>query len=92
MLAVVTEQRPSQLEEVIDAVVGDPVVDRSVLPARGDKSAPAQTGQVIRDLRLRRAYQRNQFADGRLPTNTQLVEDAKARGVAERAEVFGHEV
>jgi hypothetical protein len=47
---------------------------------------------VIRDLRLRRAYQRNQFADGHLPTNTQLVEDAKARGVAERAEVFGHEV
>jgi len=70
MLTVVTEQRPSQLEKFIDALVGDPVIDRTVLPAGSDKPAPSQAGQVIRDLRLRRAYPRNEFADGHLASIT----------------------
>jgi hypothetical protein len=44
-------------------LVGDAVVDRAVLAATVDEAAPAQAGEVARDLRLRLADQLNELAD-----------------------------
>jgi hypothetical protein len=42
----------SDVDELRDAPVGDPVVDGAVLASRGDEAAPAQTRKVVRELGL----------------------------------------
>ncbi len=55
VLGVVTQQLLAQLEEARDPLVGQAVVDGPVLAAAIDEAAPAQAGEVVRDLRLRRS-------------------------------------
>ncbi len=55
MLFVVGEQRVRQREQVIDALVGNSVVDDPMLTAGVHESAPAKAGKVVRHLRLREA-------------------------------------
>lgn len=50
MLRVVGEQRPPEREQLLDAVVRDPVVDDPMLAAGVHESAPAQAGEVVRRL------------------------------------------
>ena len=66
MLGVVVEQRVGEVEHRDDARVGDPVVDGAVLAAGLDEAAPAQTGEMVGDLRLRLAEPLDQLTDREL--------------------------
>lgn len=92
MLGVVREQRTCQVEHLSDALVGDPVVDDSVLPAGGDKAAPAQTGEVVGDLRLGEPEALHETPDRELALLAQQLEDAKPGRVAKAPEVLRNEV
>ncbi len=67
MLLVVLEEGVREAEHVDDALVGDPVVDGALLAAGSDEAAPAQTGEMVRDLRLRESEACDEVADGELP-------------------------
>ena len=92
MLGVVGEQPLSELEQLEDSWVGDPVEDAPLLALGLDEAAPAQAGEVVGDLRLRYAEPLDELADGQLAFVAQQLEDADPGGVAEAAEVLGDEV
>ena len=92
MVGVVVEQRVPEVEHLHDALVGDPVVDRAVLAPCRDEAAPAQPGEVVRDLRLRLAEPVNELADRQLALVAQQFEDANAGRVAQPAEVLRDQV
>lgn len=92
MLRVVLEQRTCQVEHLDDALVGDPVVDDPVLPAGGDEAAPAQTSEVVGDLRLGEPEALHEAPDRELTLLAQQLEDSKPGRVAEAPEVLRNEV
>jgi hypothetical protein len=63
---VVLEQRVRELEHRDHPLVGDPVVDGAVFPARVDETAPAKTGEMVGDLRLRDPEPRDELSDREL--------------------------
>ncbi len=92
MLGVVLEHGACQVEHLDDAAVGDPVVDDPVLPAGGDEAAPAQTREMVGDLRLGEPEAVGKLADRELVLLAQQLEDAKPSRVAEAPEVLRDEV
>ena len=55
VIGVVVKQPVGKTQHLNDTSVGDRVEDRPTLLARDNEAAPAQAGQVVRDLRLRDA-------------------------------------
>jgi hypothetical protein len=92
VLLVVLEQRVREVENPDHPLVSDPVVDRPVLSARVDETAPAKTGEVVGHLRLCEPEPLDELADGELALVAQQFEDAQPGRVAEAAEVLGDEV
>ncbi len=92
MLLVACEKLTSQVDHVLDAIVGDPVVDRPVLASGLDEAAPAQARQVIGDVRLGQADAVDQLADRQLLLRLQRFQDAQARRVGKDAEVLGEDL
>jgi acyl-CoA reductase-like NAD-dependent aldehyde dehydrogenase len=88
----VCEQRLREIEQLRDALVRDAVVDDAMLAPRLHKTAPAQAGEMIRDLRLRLPEARDELADRQLTLVAQQLEDAHPGRVAEAAEVLRDEV
>ena len=82
MLSVVYEQRPTKSEQLLDALVRDPVMDNPVLAARLDEATPTQTGKVVRDLWLRNPKPPDQLTDRQLTSATEKLQDAKPGRVA----------
>src|SRR2546425_4727286 len=81
-----------KVEHLDDALVGDPVVDRAMLAPRLDEAAPTQTGEVVRDLRLRLAQPLDQLPHRQLSLVAQQLQNLHPRLVAETAEVLGDQV
>ena len=92
MLLVVLEQRVREIEDPDHPLVGDPVVDGAVLPARVDKPAPAQTGEMVGDLRLCDPEPLDELADRQFALLLQQLEDVQPRRIAEAAEVLRDEI
>ena len=92
MLCVVVQQRVRQVDHPHDSLVGDPVVDDAMLAPCLDEAAPAQAGEMVRHLRLRRPEPIDQLSHRQLALVAQQLEDANARGVAEPAEVLRDQV
>jgi hypothetical protein len=91
VLGVVLEQRVREAEHLEHPLVGDPVVDGAVLATAVDEAAPAQAGEVARNLRLRGADPLDQLADRALALGERL-KYPQPGGVAEAAEVLGDDV
>jgi alkylmercury lyase len=91
VVGVVLQERVGEIEHLEDALVGDAVVDRAVLAARVDEAAPAQAGEMRRDLRLGGGDELDQLPDGALAVSERL-ENPNASRVAEAAEVLGDDV
>jgi pyruvate/2-oxoglutarate dehydrogenase complex dihydrolipoamide dehydrogenase (E3) component len=92
VLGVVLQQTPRKLNDLVDARVGDAVVDGPVLAAVLDEAAPAQAGQVIRDLGLRFPVTVVEALDRLLPreepfAGAELARAFDARGIAVRTGV-----
>src|SRR5438067_7586130 len=81
-----------KVEHLDAAFVGDPVVDGAMLAPRLDEAAPAQTGEVVRDLRLRLAQPLDQLPHRQLSLVAQQLQNLHPRLVAETAEVLGDQV
>jgi hypothetical protein len=92
MLGVVGQQRPSEREELRDALIGEAVIDGRVVAACVHESAPAQAGQVVGHLRLGLGEAIDELAHRQLAVVTEQLEDANACRVAERAEVLADEL
>jgi hypothetical protein len=88
VLRIVSQQPPSECDQLGHPPVGDPVVDRPVLPAALDEAAPAQAAEVVGDLWLWLVQQVDELADGALALG-QGLEDANAGRIPEAAEVLG---
>jgi hypothetical protein len=63
-----------------------------VLSPRFDEAAPAQTGEMVRDLRLRLTEPLDQRADRELALVAQKLEDPHPGRVAQSAEVLGNQI
>jgi len=92
VFCVVRQQRSAERDDFRDPIVGDPVVDAAVLAAGLDEPAPAQTGEMIRDLRLRHTHPLDDLPDRELTRAEHLVEHGQAVRVAERPEVLRDQV
>jgi hypothetical protein len=92
VLGVVVEQRVRKIEDLDDALVGDPVVNGAVLAAGLDEAAPAQTGEMGGDLRLRQSEPLDQLADRELNLVAEQLENAHSGRIAEPAEVLGDKI
>src|SRR5262249_49083631 len=91
VLLVVFEQCVREVEHPDDPPVRDPVVDRPMLPPRLDKAAPAQTGEMVRHLRLWLAETLDELANGQLTLVAQQLEDAQPPRGAKAREVLRDE-
>jgi hypothetical protein len=91
VLGIAVQKRPPELDHCGHTFVGEPVVNRAVLPTCGHEAAPAQASEVIGDLRLRLGKELNQLADRSLLVGYEL-EDPQAGAVTENSEVLGEQV
>jgi hypothetical protein len=66
VFGVVGQQRVPEVEHPSDAFVADLVEDGAVLASCLDEAAPAQTGEVVRHLRLRDPQTLDELPDGQL--------------------------
>src|SRR5207237_6229108 len=82
VLLVIREQRVRELEHPEHPLVRDPVEDDAMLPSRLDEPAPTETGEVVRDLRLRHPEPLHQLTDRELALVAQQPEDAQSRRLA----------
>jgi len=87
MLGVAFEQFVREPDDRRDAPVCNAVVDDPVLAPRLDEAAPAETGEMVRDLRLAGSEQPDELADRVLALEEEL-EDPKPGGVTEGAKVL----
>ena len=78
MLGVVAQQRACEREDLPDALIGEPVVDRAVLTGGRHETAPAQTRELIRHVGLAGLERFHELADRALPLAKQL-EDPQPR-------------
>src|SRR6266852_4410286 len=92
MLGIVIQKRVRKVEHADHALVGDAVVDGAVLTSRLDEAAPAQTGEVVRDLRLWQAEPLDQLTNREFPLVTKQLENPDARLVAQPAEVLRDQI
>jgi len=92
VLGVVVQKRLCKVEHLDDALVGDPVVDGAMLAAGLDEAAPAQTGEMVGDLRLWLAEPLHQLTDRELTLVAQQLENAHSGRIAEPAEVLRDQV
>ena len=91
MLGVVVQQSAGKRDDRADAVIGEAVVDAAVLAAGRDESAPAQTREMVGDVRLRLTEQPDELADRALLRGDQL-DHPQARAIAEDAEVLRQQI
>jgi len=91
MISVGVQQRTAELNDCADALVRQAVVDGAVLAACGHEAAPAQAGEMVRDLRLRLAELLGELSDRALSLGHEL-EDAQPGAVPEHAEVLRQQV
>ena len=91
MLGIVCEQGTPECQHLGHPLIGDAVIDSSVLTPREHESAPAQAGQVFGDLRLRKPESVGQLADRKFLL-FKLSNQTKTRRVAERPEVLGYQI
>jgi hypothetical protein len=92
VLGVVGKERVPEAERRLDPWIGDPVVVRAALPASLDETAPAETGEVVGDSRLRQAERLTEFSDAQLHVVAQELEDAEPARIAEAAKVLRQQV
>src|SRR5439155_21292743 len=69
-----------------------PIEDDPTLPPRLDEAAPAQTGEMVRDLRLRYPQPLHELTNRQLPLVAQQLEDPQARRLAKPAEVLRDQI
>ncbi len=91
MLVVLGEQRVTEIEQLLYAFVGDPVVDDRMLAPAVDEAAPAETGEVVGHLRLSNAQLLDELTDRALFV-PQKLEDPQSRRIAQTAEVLRYEI
>ena len=91
MLGVVVQQRPAELDDGRDALVGQPVIDAPVLAPGHHEAAPTQAGEVVRDLRLGLIEELDELADPPLAFRNEL-QDPEPGAIAEDAEVLGEQI
>jgi hypothetical protein len=75
VLLVVLEQRVGEVEHPDYPLVGDAVVDGAVFSARVDEAAPAKTGEMVGDLRLRDPKPRDELSDRQLAFLPEQMQD-----------------
>ena len=92
MLGVIDQQRIGQIEHLEDTIVGDAIHNGSMTALGVEEAAPAQTGKVVRHLRLCLAQAGSEFADRELPLGPEQFEDADPKRVAEGSEVLRDDV
>src|SRR2546426_12108529 len=92
VLLVVLEQRVRELEHLQHTLVCDPIEDDPMLPPRLDEATPAQTGEMVRDLRLWHPQPLHQLADREFPLVAQQLEDPQSRRLAQPPEVLRDQI
>ena len=92
MIDVVSEQRLGQLQHRPHPPIGYPVVDGAPLAARFDKAAPAQTRQMVGNLRLRQPESLDQLADCQLTLSLKQFKDPKPYRIAQAPEVLRNQI
>src|SRR2546422_1025672 len=75
-------QRVREPEHLQHPLVRDPNEDDAMVASRLDEAAPAQTSEMVRDLRLRRPQSPRQLANGELTLVAKQLEDAQSRRLA----------
>ena len=81
-----------EVEHLEHTLIGDPVKHEPMLTTSGHEAAPAQTGQMRRNGRLRQRKPSHQISDGQLTLVAQQLEDPHTRRVAEAPEVLRHQI
>lgn len=92
MLRVVGEQCPPEREQLLHTLVGDPVMDDSMLAAGVHEIRTSAGRRGGSTPWLRDAEPVNELSHRELVLSVEKLEDAEARRIAEGAEVLGHEV
>jgi hypothetical protein len=92
MLNVVGQERVTEPKKLLNAFVRDRVEDDPVLASRRNETAPAQTGEMIGDVRLTEPGPLDQLADPKLTFLLQQLEDSEAIRVPEGAEILRDEI
>lgn len=92
MLDVVGQERVAEPKQLLDAFIRDRIEDDPVLASRPDETAPAQTGEMIGDVRLTEPGPLDQLADPKLTFLLQQLEDSEAIRVSERPEILRDEI
>lgn len=92
MVSVAFQQPIGQLEHVRHALVGEAVVHYPMFASGLHEPAPAEAGKVVGDLGLGQAEPAGQLPGRQLPPSAEQGQDAQSGGVAEGAEVLGHQV
>src|SRR5205823_12476758 len=83
VLLVVLEQRLRELEHLQHPLIRDPIKDDPMLPPRLDKAAPAQTSEMVRNLRLRHPQPPHQLTNRQLALVAEQLEDPQSRRLAQ---------
>src|SRR3954470_7112755 len=81
VLLILGKECVAESKELLDPLVRDRVVGNTTIPPRRHKAAPAQTGQMIRDVRLAQPRPLDQLANPKLPLLTQQLEETQATRV-----------